>query len=65
LKKEGAPIINSQTYLKMIRTQKPDFRCHASDIVLHVSADGTIENCRVERALLGNVSDGIQKVWDS
>ncbi|MDM7912639.1 MAG: radical SAM protein [Methanotrichaceae archaeon] len=63
LKKMGAPIINSQTYLKMVKSQKPDFRCHASDIVLHVSSDGTIENCRVERAPLGNVSDGIMNVW--
>jgi len=65
LKRKGAPIINSQTYLKMIRSQKPDFRCHASDIVLHVSSDGTIENCRVERAPLGNISDGILNVWES
>jgi MoaA/NifB/PqqE/SkfB family radical SAM enzyme len=65
LKKRGAPIINSQTYLKMVKSQKPDFRCHASDIVLHVSSDGTVENCRVERAPLGNVSDGILKVWES
>ncbi len=65
LKKNGAPIINSQTYLKMIKSQKPDFRCHASDIVLHVSSDGTIENCRVERKPLGNVSDGILNVWES
>jgi MoaA/NifB/PqqE/SkfB family radical SAM enzyme len=65
LKKNGAPIINSQTYLKMIKSQKADFKCHASDIVLHVSADGTIVNCRVEGAPLGNVSEGIRKVWDS
>ncbi len=70
LKKNGAPIINSQTYLNMIRSQKlrsqkPGFRCHASDIVLHVSSDGTIENCRVERAPLGNVSDGIRNIWES
>lgn len=65
LKKNGAPIINSQTYLRMIKSQKADFRCHASDIVLHVCADGNIVNCRVEKAPLGNVSDGIQNVWDS
>ncbi len=65
LKKEGAPIINSQTYLKMVKPQRLNFRCHASDIILHVSSDGTIENCRVERASLGNVSDGILKVWRS
>jgi MoaA/NifB/PqqE/SkfB family radical SAM enzyme len=65
LKKNGAPIINSQTYLEMIRSRKLNFRCHASDIVLHVSADGTVENCRVVKDPLGNVSSGIRKVWDS
>ncbi len=65
LKKNGAPIINSETYLLMIKSLNPNFRCHASDIVLHISSDGTIENCRVEREPLGNVSEGIKKVWDS
>jgi len=63
LKREGAPIINSQTYLGMIKTLKPRFKCHASDIVLHVASDGTLENCRVHREPLGNVSDGIARVW--
>lgn len=65
LKKKGAPIINSQTYLKMVKSQKLDFKCHASDIILHISSDGTIENCRVERTPLGNASDGILSVWES
>ncbi len=65
MKKNGAPIINSQTYLKMIRRLEPDFRCHASDIVLHVTSDGTIENCRANRAVLGKISEGIQNVWNS
>ena len=63
LKREGAPIINSQTYLGMIKTLKPKFKCHASDIVLHIASDGTLENCRVHREPLGNVSDGIARVW--
>ena len=65
MKKAGYPIINSLTYLRMIKSLKPNFLCHASDIVLHVSADGTIENCRVHNEPLGNVSDGIQNVWRS
>lgn len=65
LKKEGAPIINSKTYLQMIRTQNPEFRCHASDIILHVSSDGSIENCRVCNEPLGNIADGITKVWNA
>ena len=63
LKKSDAPIINSITYLKMIRSLKPEFRCHASDIILHVTADGTIECCRSQKAALGRVSDGLSNVW--
>ena len=65
LKRGGAPIINSLTYLEMIKSRKPKFRCHASEIVLHVSASGTIENCRVHQEPLGIVSDGLSSVWES
>jgi MoaA/NifB/PqqE/SkfB family radical SAM enzyme len=65
LKREGAPIINSVTYLKMIMDLEPRFNCHAGDIILHVAADGTIENCRVHREPLGNVAEGLAKVWQS
>ena len=30
LKREGAPIINSKTYLEMIKTLNPGFKCHAT-----------------------------------
>ncbi len=63
LKREGAPIINSQTYLGMIKTLNPRFKCHASDIVLHVASDGTIQNCRVHQEPLGSISEGIARVW--
>ena len=63
LKRSGAPIINSVTYLKMIRSLKPEFGCHASDIILHVTADGTIECCRSQKAVLGRVSEGLLNVW--
>ena len=63
LKKGGAPIINSLTYLSMIKSRNPRFKCHASDIVLHVSSDGTIETCRVHKEPLGRVSDGLADVW--
>lgn len=64
LKKGGAPIINSCTYLQMVKSGRPSFRCHASDIVLHVASDGTIENCRAYKEPLGNVSEGLEKVWN-
>jgi MoaA/NifB/PqqE/SkfB family radical SAM enzyme len=53
------------TYLKMIMDLEPRFNCHAGDIILHVAADGTIENCRVHREPLGNVAEGLAKVWQS
>jgi MoaA/NifB/PqqE/SkfB family radical SAM enzyme len=65
LKRSGAPIINSVTYLEMIKDLEPRFNCHASDIILHVASDGTIENCRVHHEPLGNVSEGLAKVWQS
>ena len=65
LKKGGAQIINSVTYLKMIRDLEPRFHCHASDIILHVAADGSIDCCRVHHEPLGNVSEGLAKVWQS
>lgn len=63
MKSQGAPIINSLTYLRMIQSQKPDFRCHAAEIILHVSSHGSVSTCRVCREPIGNVSQGISKVW--
>jgi MoaA/NifB/PqqE/SkfB family radical SAM enzyme len=65
LKRSGASIINSVTYLRMIKDLEPRFNCHAGDIILHVAPDGTIENCRVHSQPLGNVSEGLAKVWQS
>jgi len=65
MKKEGRPIINSLTYLKMVRERGPDFRCHAPQIVLSVASDGTIMSCRVHKEPLGHVSEGLARVWES
>lgn len=65
MKKQGYPIINSVTYLTMVKNLEPNYTCHASDIILNVTADGTVENCRVKREKLGNIRDGIKNVWDS
>jgi MoaA/NifB/PqqE/SkfB family radical SAM enzyme len=65
LKKGGYPIINSLTYLEMIKNLKPDFRCHTSDLILHVAANGTITNCRVQKERLGHISEGLFNVWNS
>jgi len=64
LKRTGRPIINSETYLGMLRRMEKSFRCHAGDIILHVSSDGGIESCRVHRERLGSVFQGIERVWE-
>ena len=74
LKKSGAPLINSLTYLEMIKaSQRPSwsrkaggrvFACHAPDIIMHVAADGTVGACRVHQEALGNISSGLANVWE-
>ena len=64
LKRGGSPIINSETYLRMVKGREPCFRCHAADIILHVACEGSIEGCRVHKQPLGNVSQGIERVWE-
>ncbi len=64
LKKQGFPIINSKTYLQMVRDGKMDYRCRASGIIINVTHDGNVETCRVHQEPLGNVmKDGFEKVW--
>jgi MoaA/NifB/PqqE/SkfB family radical SAM enzyme len=63
LKKEGYPIINSLTYLWMVRSRNINFTCHASDIILHITSDGNIENCRLKTECLGHIGEGINNVW--
>ena len=65
LKKGGGPIINSLTYLRMVRERKPNNSCHAPEIVLSVSSDGTVQTCRVHKEPLGHVSQGLARVWES
>jgi len=65
MKKQGYPIINSISYLTMVKNLTTDYKCHASDIILNVTVDGTVENCRVHRDSLGNVKDGIGNVWNT
>ena len=65
-KKQGYPIINSKTYLKMVRDGKMDYRCRASGIIMNVAHDGTLETCRVQNEPLGNVIwDGFKSVWEN
>ena len=42
-----------------------NFKCHASDIILNVTSDGWIENCRLKKEHLGHIRDGLVNVWES
>ncbi len=65
LKRGGAPIINSITYLRMVASLEPRFRCHAGDIIMHVAADGTLRRCRGKKEAIGDVSEGLFRAWDA
>ncbi|AAM07623.1 radical SAM protein [Methanosarcina acetivorans] len=66
LKKEGYPIINSKTYLSMVRDGNMDYKCRASSVIINLTHDGTAETCRVQHEPLGNVmKDGFEKVWNN
>lgn len=65
LKKQGYPIINSNTYLRMVKEQNMDFRCHAADIILNITSDGSIEHCRLNKERLGHIDDGLENIWKS
>lgn len=63
MKRQGYPIINSISYLSMIKDLKKGFNCHVNNFILDVTLDGSIENCRVHREPLGNINEGIANVW--
>lgn len=64
MKKKGYPIINSRTYLRMVRDRDMAYKCRASGVIINVTHDGTAEACRVQHEPLGNVMrDGFEKVW--
>jgi MoaA/NifB/PqqE/SkfB family radical SAM enzyme len=66
LKNQGYPIINSKTYLGMVRDGKMNYKCRASWVIINVTHDGTLETCRVQNEPLGNVIwDGFQSVWEN
>jgi MoaA/NifB/PqqE/SkfB family radical SAM enzyme len=64
LKGQDYPIINSKTYLRMVREGKMDYKCRASGFIMNVTHDCTLEICRVQNEPLGNVMlDGFESVW--
>ena len=64
LKEQDYPIINSKTYLRMVREGKMNYKCRASGFIMDVTHDYTLETCRVQNEPLGNVMlDGLESVW--
>ena len=64
LKEQGYPIINSKTYLRMVKNGEMDYKCRATGIIMNITHDGTLETCRVQNEPLGNVMwDGFESVW--
>jgi len=64
LKEQDYPIINSKTYLRMVREGKMTYKCRASGFIMDVTHDYTLETCRVQNEPLGNVMlDGLESVW--
>lgn len=64
MKKKGYPIINSITYLQMVRDMRLAWKCHAPDIIIAVSQEGLVYTCRVHREPLADIRDGFEKAWD-
>ncbi|MDV0446941.1 GTP 3',8-cyclase [Methanosarcinaceae archaeon Ag5] len=77
LKKKGYPIINSKTYLKMVRDQKPISNCKVNLSIMAIDHTENMYNCRIHNKPLGNVLsesvfdengnikvNGITEVWN-
>jgi MoaA/NifB/PqqE/SkfB family radical SAM enzyme len=45
MKKEGRRVLNSLTYLRMMKRLEPRFRCAVHALMLHVDAEGNVETC--------------------
>ncbi len=65
MKKKGYPIINSITYLELVKNMSTDYKCHASDIILNVTSNGTVEHCRLKKTKLGDISSSLEHIWNN
>ena len=65
MKAAGYPIIHSKTYLKRLRDDRPQIRCHIDQSILAIDHAGDLYNCRVHDRPLGNVLEtSLSDVWD-
>lgn len=63
LKKRGRRVLNSLTYLRMMKRLTPRFRCSVHRLMLHVDAYGNVETCF---GRLGNVRERrLEEIWSS
>jgi MoaA/NifB/PqqE/SkfB family radical SAM enzyme len=63
MKKEGYPIINSLSYLRMVRDMQPAWKCRAPNMLIGVSQEGMVYTCRVHREPLADIRNGFETVW--
>ena len=77
LKKQGYPLINSKTYLKQIRDNRPIQNCRVDRGVLAIDDLSQMYHCRIHNKPLGNVleqsvfnedgtiqKNGIAEIWN-
>ncbi|OUJ19405.1 Radical SAM superfamily enzyme [Methanonatronarchaeum thermophilum] len=64
LKKQGYPIINSKTYLKMIKKPYQIKECSHKDMILHITANGKIKKCRGQNQTIGDYNKGLKQQWN-
>ncbi|WP_269848360.1 radical SAM protein [Methanosarcina horonobensis] len=55
LKEQGYPIINSKTYLGMVRDGKMDYKCRASGIIINITHDAMPKPAEYIKSLLGTL----------
>jgi len=60
MKKHEKRILNSFSYLELIRKSKPQFKCRANELILHLGLDGKIESCSGK---IGSINDDLAELW--
>jgi len=55
MKREGRPVNNSESYLRMFEEGRVRYRCHLPSISVRVEPDGNVTNCLDRKHPLGNV----------
>lgn len=64
MKKSGAPIINSFTYLDKINDLENTFCCKSDLPIMHIDSEGELKVCRVNNQQLGSYKKGLGSLWE-